>query len=254
MNSSAKFGTFSIAFRGMDIELRRFLSEMKGRGKVTLLDVGCGSGSLRHAVDGFEYFGCDIITQEVKFPYKQITKLNRLPYKDNSFDVLIMNWVMEYVENKSQFFDEILRILKPGGSFFIVTNGKLTPLVNLPINIAKLAYNKKNNSSVAKLGQYVDYSFFSKHASNQSFLIVKSGKTCGLLASIFKFFHILYRLFMKIWHRNMTILPKPEYVTNLPKPTYFSYFMVSIFDIILGYEGKRSFLFEYFVQGKKNEN
>lgn len=56
-----------------------------------------------------------------------------LPYKDNSFDVLIMNYVLEWSASRSrlnpvdyhlQFLSECFRVLRPGGEFFISTKNR----------------------------------------------------------------------------------------------------------------------------------
>ena len=47
----------------------------------------------------------------------------RLPFEDASFDVVIANHLLFYIENRAQVYQEILRVLKPGGRFVASTYG-----------------------------------------------------------------------------------------------------------------------------------
>ena len=41
----------------------------------------------------------------------------RMPFEDNSFDCCFSNWVLEHVESPVEHFQEIARILRPGGVY-----------------------------------------------------------------------------------------------------------------------------------------
>ena len=43
----------------------------------------------------------------------------KLSFKENSFDIVICTHVYEHVPNSKKLFDEIYRVLKPGGHFSI---------------------------------------------------------------------------------------------------------------------------------------
>jgi len=47
-----------------------------------------------------------------------------LPFEDNSFDLVLSDWVLEHVEAPARFLAEVQRVLKPGGSFFFRTPNK----------------------------------------------------------------------------------------------------------------------------------
>lgn len=51
-------------------------------------------------------------------------RLEKLPFKDASFDCVISLWVFEHVEDPLNVFKEIHRVLKPGGIFAFVTPNK----------------------------------------------------------------------------------------------------------------------------------
>jgi ubiquinone/menaquinone biosynthesis C-methylase UbiE len=44
-----------------------------------------------------------------------------LPFEDNSFELVLSDWVVEHVVSPARFLAEVRRVLKPGGSFFLRT-------------------------------------------------------------------------------------------------------------------------------------
>lgn len=97
----------------------------------TVLDLGAGRGSfvedpctmrrdlralkgkVRHLV------GCDIdpvILENTSVDECVVLKADeKLPFEENSFDIVICDWVVEHVENPAGFAIDIGRIVKPGG-------------------------------------------------------------------------------------------------------------------------------------------
>lgn len=91
-----------------------------------VLDLGCGNGDVVQAWRdlGYQAYGCD-------FKFKQGERVERLladgrislieqkpyrlPYPNQTFDVIITNQVMEHVADYSSTLAEIRRILKPEG-------------------------------------------------------------------------------------------------------------------------------------------
>lgn len=53
-----------------------------------------------------------------------IVDVQHIPYKDNSFDVVIANHMLYHVTNVDKALSEIYRILKPKGYFYASTVGK----------------------------------------------------------------------------------------------------------------------------------
>lgn len=105
----------------------------------TILDVGCGTGKLVKFLRNQKYdcSGCDISTEAVKKarkinPLKSITQAGAtsLPYKKNSFDLLISVSVIEHLTKKEAglFLNEARRILKKGGEIFLVTPNFRSPI------------------------------------------------------------------------------------------------------------------------------
>jgi ubiquinone/menaquinone biosynthesis C-methylase UbiE len=103
------------------------LKEMK------VLDVGCGiGGPCRYIAEeyGCETTGIDITQEYIRAAsglsalaglgdrtrFIQASALN-LPFPDNSFDQVWTQHVQMNIPDKKQFYAEIYRVLKPGGSF-----------------------------------------------------------------------------------------------------------------------------------------
>ena len=100
---------------------------------LTVLDVGSGSGtdvlfsSLRTGPKG-KVFGLDITDAMIEKARVNIEKMGaknvkilkgdatKIPLEDASVDVVTSNGVLNLVPNKKRAFEEIFRVLKPGGS------------------------------------------------------------------------------------------------------------------------------------------
>ncbi|GJM17456.1 MAG: hypothetical protein DHS20C13_27830 [Thermodesulfobacteriota bacterium] len=72
--------------------------------------------TLRFSELKIEAVECDIDTES-------------LPYKDNSFDVITLFEVVEHMTNVPHLFEEIRRVLRPGG-YFILSTPNITKLKN----------------------------------------------------------------------------------------------------------------------------
>ena len=98
-----------------------------------VLDVGCGlGGTARHLAD---QYGCKVVgidlTEEYVEVGKKLTNLvglsNRvelsqasaleIPYENESFDIVWTEHVQMNIADKSRFYSEISRVLKPSGRF-----------------------------------------------------------------------------------------------------------------------------------------
>jgi SAM-dependent methyltransferase len=99
--------------------------------KAKLLDLGCDNGSvtLRFAkkVKTKQLYGVEIVEERIKIAKKNGLKIQKydlekkLGYKDNEFDVVVSNQVIEHLRDTDTFMSEIYRILKPGGYVIIST-------------------------------------------------------------------------------------------------------------------------------------
>jgi ubiquinone/menaquinone biosynthesis C-methylase UbiE len=99
-------------------------------GPLRILDVGCGPGNLsefcRDAVDS-EWYGLDLWEHELlqaaeKKVYKALFRVNLvhgLPFKDDSFDVIVCGEVLMYLPNAGEMLAEFHRVLVPEGRVFV---------------------------------------------------------------------------------------------------------------------------------------
>ncbi len=99
----------------------------------TILDLGCGEGWLVYAIRklGYRAFGADIVSVASvaharmkkeglcgsdEQPFSLIDPSNcRIPYGNDSFDLVVSYDLMEHVKNYPAVFAEIERVLKPSG-------------------------------------------------------------------------------------------------------------------------------------------
>jgi len=97
--------------------------------KKPILDFGCGDGFFCETVFGKEKIniGLDIKNERTekiinKKIYKKIVLYNgkKLPFKDNYFQTIVSNCVLEHILNIDYSLKEIYRVLKPDG-YFITT-------------------------------------------------------------------------------------------------------------------------------------
>jgi SAM-dependent methyltransferase len=54
-----------------------------------------------------------------------------LPFPGGSFDLVCCSWVLEHVARPGEVFDEVARVLAPGGHFIFVTPNRRHPLLTL---------------------------------------------------------------------------------------------------------------------------
>lgn len=50
-----------------------------------------------------------------------VVDCTRLPFKENCFDIVYSDYVLEHLKFPEPFLQEVYRVLKPGGSFFPYT-------------------------------------------------------------------------------------------------------------------------------------
>lgn len=101
-----------------------------------VLDLGCGTGygTMLLADRARSVVGVDVSTQAVQLAtaaagdrpgarFEVIAPLEerRLPFPDDSFDVVTSFQVMEHVADVALYVDEVARVLRPGGTFLCVT-------------------------------------------------------------------------------------------------------------------------------------
>ena len=81
----------------------------------SVLDLGCGDRYMEGAISsaGLSYTGLDIHDVDLD--------KDKLPFEENTFDLVICLAVIEHLENPFHTLSEMLRVLKPGGTIYITT-------------------------------------------------------------------------------------------------------------------------------------
>lgn len=111
----------------------------------TVLDVGCGTGRLTLHVAGItgpggRVVGIDPSVQRIEVAQRKIrdTPLPNVSFEignsndlyrfeDNSFDIVYLNIVLHWIQEKEDALAQIYRVLKPGGRLGITTGNKDKP-------------------------------------------------------------------------------------------------------------------------------
>lgn len=99
------------------------------KASLKILDLGCGRGDFLEVFKslGFHVAGVDSskATLEKLSGLYEVKlcdlKKDKIPYSDNSFDLIFSKSVLEHLENPENYFVEIYRILKPHGRVLILT-------------------------------------------------------------------------------------------------------------------------------------
>uniref|UniRef100_H3DAQ0 Methyltransferase type 11 domain-containing protein n=1 Tax=Tetraodon nigroviridis TaxID=99883 RepID=H3DAQ0_TETNG len=116
-------------------ELFRSLADFKPGGQLTLLEIGCGTGT------NFQYYpsGCRVVCTDPnpnfqKYLTRAMEDNDHLTYdrfavasgedmaavQDNSVDAVVCTLVLCSVDSVAQTLREVHRILRPGGAFFFM--------------------------------------------------------------------------------------------------------------------------------------
>ncbi|MBI4091714.1 MAG: class I SAM-dependent methyltransferase [Candidatus Levybacteria bacterium] len=119
---------------------KQLLKTIKPLKPKRILDVGCGEGftliKLKHAKVGEKLEGIDSSIEALGVGRKLYPKLDikkgdiyKLPYKDNSFDLLICTEVLEHLKDPEKALLELLRVTNkyvllsvPNEPFFMLAN------------------------------------------------------------------------------------------------------------------------------------
>lgn len=102
---------------------RHLVNLTKTRRVDSILDVGCGEGFTLHRLkergigthlEGIEYLQDAIDLGKQVYPEIKITQgdIYKLPYKDNSFDLILCTEVLEHLENPDKALKELIRVTK----------------------------------------------------------------------------------------------------------------------------------------------
>jgi tRNA (uracil-5-)-methyltransferase TRM9 len=178
----------------------------KGR----LLNVGCAHGpDLPPFAQNFELYGVDISAKMIELAGKYAEKFNfkvelkqadarKLPYPDGYFDFAIAVASLHHIEGKEErlkAFNELKRVLKPGGEAFITVWNKWQPKFWFKSKDAQIPWKQKDEV-LYRYYHLFSYAELEGIAKKACFKVIKS------------FPESRYNLPVKYFSRNICILVK----------------------------------------------
>lgn len=162
-----------------DLFRNRIIKHISPNSKI--LDLGAGAGIIEQLnLRGLAAYICgvDIDNRVLKNPYLHEAKIGyaeSIPYKDNSFDIVICNNVLEHLLDPEKVFKEVHRVLKKGAVFIAKTPNRyhyVTILSNFTPHWFHAFYNKMR-------GRTEKDTFPTFYRANSQKKIIYYGKSSG---------------------------------------------------------------------------
>lgn len=101
-------------------------------GDARILEVGCGTGVMAQRIGDLP--GVTIVATDFSPRFVELTAARGidarqadicyLPFEDHAFDVVFAGWMLYHVRDLERALNEVRRVLRPGGTFVAVTDGK----------------------------------------------------------------------------------------------------------------------------------
>ena len=93
-----------------------------------VLDAGAGEGRYQPEFAHTRFIGVDLAVGDEAWNYNNLDALCTLiemPFRDNTFDAVLLTQVLEHVTEPQMVIKEIQRVLKPGGRLFLTVPQRL---------------------------------------------------------------------------------------------------------------------------------
>ena len=125
------------SFGDTEVQYRAIQLLCSGKGQ-RVLEIGCGTGRLVDYLSrcGFNVSGIDIAPSAILwglsfFPYRdlRIASATATSFPDNAFDVVVSFDLIEHLQSVDLHIEEVKRVLKPGGIYFLKTPHKLSNII-----------------------------------------------------------------------------------------------------------------------------
>lgn len=109
-------------------KIHALLSEVTDVSQASVLDIGTGSGHIAYELSKYakKVTSVDLVDERKEkdgYVFK-LAKDETLPFKDNTFDVVITNHTVEHTPDQNKHLSEALRVVKPGGHIYLATPNK----------------------------------------------------------------------------------------------------------------------------------
>jgi ubiquinone/menaquinone biosynthesis C-methylase UbiE len=149
---------------GEPINLSKRLAIIKrlGLDNKNILDCGCGAGEYVQELmkqKNLRVWGIEFNAEKVnqyKNQYPSLTNviqgdIENMPFEDQSFDVIILNEVLEHIPNQMEGLREIYRVLKPLGKLIVFSPNRLYPFETHGV------LSKKSDNIISKSIPFIPY-------------------------------------------------------------------------------------------------
>lgn len=95
-----------------------------------LLDTGSGRLEFLESFEneGLTCYGIDLDVYDNKKIFKVNLETEKLPFDDNTFDVVYSKSMLEHIHRPQSYMKEVLRVLKPEGKFIVLVPNWLTSI------------------------------------------------------------------------------------------------------------------------------
>lgn len=140
------------------------------------LDLGCGNGVSTSGIKGSLVVGLDLSEKELvkskkKYPrnFFVVGDARRLPFKSNSFDLIVAINMLHHVENPDIVLKECFRVLKKGGKILTVDPNLYNPVGFIGRGLYKLLRLKRFFPSFPQFALGEEEYQFSKKAYHKLF-------------------------------------------------------------------------------------
>jgi SAM-dependent methyltransferase len=155
-----------------------------------VLEIGCGEGTLLAAIQAEDKAAIDLSPAAINAARSKtvgqfsVALAEALPFEDERFDLIVSIGVMEHFLDERRAFQEIRRVLKPGGHFVSLIHVRLTfwdrvalkiPMFFFPrprpIALAQWVARKMKGGSIAQAANAI-------YQPIQRMYTTRSGKAC----------------------------------------------------------------------------
>ena len=147
-------------------------------GPETVLDVGCGEGvvidKVLKEIENVSMYGLDVRLGPLKVaqtlnPYTKFSVASAyfLPFKKNSYDLVLCNEVLEHLQRPAEAFSELVRVT----SKFVIISVPNEPLWRI-CNILRLRYLRRLGNTPSHIHNWTPFSI--KALARNYFKVVKT--------------------------------------------------------------------------------